>query len=553
MGPNPQGGVVTVHTSRNALLLRAAGKAFAAGIAQLVFCSGWRAGLLVLSALALVSEWMLVGAVLGGAIGTVLGWLGSRGNLDAWRNGMDGFNPAILGIIGAGACAAFSTDLGWVMVAMVSVVGIDQVVRPWSGRVGFFPLSAPALAVAVILSLLLARDGSWWWPAVEASRDSLPLLAAAACIIAAMALEDRRAAGWTLVWSLAAFGLTLILVSSQVGLYVDLWGIAVPLAGFATFRLFPRGQTVGLSLLAVAMAGGLCAGWMQTPLYDSVPPLVAPVVLTLWLLVLLQRSPLPLVLNGELWRCALAIGRARIRGLPVVVALGRQSSRGLQSSGEPVEIMVRDRAALRRLWQRAYERRQESETMNQAQAARLAAWLDRDVITHLWVTDDTGRYDSVGPELRVDANGRAGLTRCIGCGAPAPWPPRSLWERIEIRCSRCGGTIVPDQAYPAARRDLEFVRALNARSETSGARGVMLSVGEKGEDRASLARLNGIGEATGIPVFSLPRLLDPQNRTEGARVRRVFSIMLAGVAAIAGMARWFGTGEHPERSTESES
>ena len=34
---------------------------------------------------------------------------------------------------------------------------------------------------------------------------------------------------------------------------------------------------------------------MQTPLYDSVPPLVAPVVLTLWLLVLLQRSPLPLV------------------------------------------------------------------------------------------------------------------------------------------------------------------------------------------------------------------------------------------------------------------
>jgi hypothetical protein len=552
MGPNPQGGVATVHTSRNALLLRAAGKAFAAGIAQLVFCSGWRAGLLVLSALALVSEWMLVGAVVGGAIGTVSGRLWGRSNLHAWRNGMDGFNPAILGIIGAGAFAAFSTDLGWIIAAMVLVVGIDQVIRPWAGRVGFFPLSAPGLTVAVILSFLLARDGSWWWPAVEASRSKALLLAAAACIIAAMALEDRRAAGWTAVWSLVGFGLTLILASSQVGLYVDLWGIVIPLASFSTFRLFPRGQALGLSMLAVTVAGGLYLGWVQTPLYDSVPPLVVPVVLTLWLLTLLQCSPMLVVLNGELWRCALAVGRAHIGGSPVVVALGRRSSRGFWSSDEPIEIMVRDRAALRRLWQRGYERRQESETMSQAQTARLAAWLDREVITHLWVADDNGRYDSVRQDLRVDANGRAGLTRCIGCGDPAPWPPRPLWERVEIRCSRCGGAIVPDQAFPAARRDRALAEALNSGSEMSSARGVILSIGENGEDRLGLARLKGIGEATGIPVFSLPRLVDPENRTEGARVRRVFSILLAGAATIAGMARWFGTGGHPERSMGDE-
>lgn len=553
MGPDPQGGVVSVRASRCALFLRDVGKAFAAGIAQLAFCSGWRAGLLVLSALALVSEWMLVGAVVGGAIGTVLGRLCARGNLQAWRNGMDGFNPAILGIIGAGAFPAFSTDLGWITAAMLFVVGIDQLIRPWAGRVGFFPLSAPGLTVAAIASLLLARGGSWWWPAVEASRGNALLLAAAVCVIAAMTLEDRRAAGWTAVWSLVGFGLTLILASSQVGLYVDLWGIVIPLATFSTFRLFPRGQTVGLSMLAVTVAGGLCVGWMQTPLYDSVPPLVVPVVLTLWFLILLQRSPMPVVLDGELWRCALAIGRAHIGGSPVVVALGRRFSRGLQSSDEPIEITVRDRAALRRLWQRAYERRQESETMNQTQAAQLAAWLDRDVITHLWVADDTGRYDSVRQDLRVDANGRAGLTRCIGCGEPAPWPPRSLWERVEIRCSRCGGALVPDQAYPAARRDLALVGALSAWSEMSSARGVIVFIGENGGDRPGLARLSGIGEATGIPVFSLQHLVDPENRTQGARVRWVFSILLAGAVAITGMARWFRTRGHPERSMEGES
>lgn len=550
MGPGPQGGAVTLRAGPHALLFREVGESFAAGIAQLVFCSGWRAGLLVLLALVLVSEWMFVGAVVGGAIGTVLGRLCGRGNLYAWRNGMDGFNPAILGIIGAGAFAAFSTDLGWIIAAMVFVVGIDQVIRSWAGRAGFFPLSAPALAVAAILSLLLARDGSWWWPAVEASRSNVHLLAAAACIIAAMALEDRRAAGWTAVWSLVGFGLTLILASSQVGLYVDLWGIVIPLASFSTFRLFPRGQTVALSLLAVTVAGGQCAGWMLTPLYDFVPPLVAPVVLTVWLLILLQGSSLPVMLNAALWRCALAISRAHIAGSPVVVALGRRSSVSFQSSDEPIEITVRNRAALRRLWQRAHERRQESETMSQPQAARLAAWLDRDLITHLWVADDSGRYDSVDHGLRVDANGRGGLARCIGCGDPVPWPPRSLWERVEIRCSRCGGTIVPDQAYPAARRDLALVGALKSGSEMSGARGVILFVGENGEDQRDLARLNGIGEATGIPVFSLPRLVDPEDRTEGARVRRVFSMLLLGVAATAGVARWFGAGGHPERSME---
>ena len=543
---------MTMQAGRHALLFRDAGEAFFAGIAQLVFCSGWRAGLLVLTALALVSEWMLVGVVVGGAIGTVLGRLCAGGNLHAWRNGMDGFNPAILGIIGAGGFAALSTDIGWIIAAMVFVVGFDQLIRPWAGRLGFFPLSAPALTVAVILSLFLARDGSWWWPAVEASRGSVPLLAAAVCIIAAMALEDRRAAGWTAFWSLAGFGLTLILVSSQVGMYVDLWGIVIPLVTFSTFRLFPRGPTVRLSMLAVAVAAGLCIGWMQTSLYESAPPLVVPVALTLWLLTLVQRSPLPVVLNREMWRCALAIGRAHLAGSPVVVALGMRSSRGLHSSDEHIEVTVRDRAALRRLWQRAYERRQEPDPINQAQAARLVAWLDRGVITHLWVVDDNDRYDFVRQDLRVDANGRADLARCIGCGDPAPRPPRSLCERVEIRCSRCGGTMIPDQAYPVARRDYAFIGALNARSEMSDAWGAILFVGENGEDRPILARLNGIGEATGIPVFSLPRLVDPENRTEDARPQRILSILLVSAATIAGMARWFGAGGCPGRSMGDE-
>ena len=539
---------MTHQVSRSAYRFRDAGKAFAAGFAQLVFCSGWRAGLLVMSALALVSEWMLVGATVGCAIGTLLGRLGNRDNLHAWRNGMDGFNPAILGIIGAGAFAAASMDLAWIVAAMLFVVGIDRLIRPWAGRVGYYPLSAPSLTVAILVSLLLARNGSWWWPAVEISRDTALLLAAMVCVITAMALEDRRAAAWTAVISLIGFGLTLSLASSQVSLYVDLWGIVIPLATFSTFRLFPHGRTAGLSFLAAAVAGGLCLGWMHTPIYDSAPPLVVPVVLTLWLLVLLLRSPLPLVFDGDLWRCASAVGRAHISGAPIVVALGERASRGPRTGDEPIETTSTDRVALQRSWQRAYERRQESQSMNQTGSAQLTAWLERNVITHLWVAEDNGRYQLVPQNLRVDANGRVDLARCIGCGHPAPWPPRSLWQRIEIRCSRCGGVIVPDQAYPAARRDLALIGALNDRAEACSAQGVILIVSEQEEDRLSLSRLKAIGDATDMPVFSLPCLVDPQNRTGGTRVLRVFSILLAGAAGYAGLARWFGFGGYPHRS-----
>ncbi|MDJ0740785.1 MAG: urea transporter [Gammaproteobacteria bacterium] len=539
---------MTTWAGRCASLCRDVGKAFAAGIAQLVFCSGWRAGLLVLAALALVSPWMLVGAAVGGAIGTLLGRWRASGDRYAWRNGMDGFNPAILGIIGAGAFAALSTDLAWVLAAMLAVVAIDQAIRPWAGRVGLYPLSAPAMAVAVILSVVLARDGSWWWPAAEASRGAAALLTAAACIIVAMALEDRRAAGWTAVWSLVGFGLTLVLASSQVGLYVDVWGIVIPLAAFSSFRLFPRDRAVVLSVLAVALAAGLCVVWMQTPLYDVVPPLVVPVVLTLWLLILLQRSPLAVVLNGGLWRLANALGRAQAAGSPVVVALDKRSSPPLYSGDEAIEIAVQDRAVLRWLWQRADERRHESAAIDQAEATRLAAWLDHGVITHLWVADDSGRYDSIDRDLRVDANGRADLARCIGCGDPAPWPPRVLLVHTEIRCARCGGSIVPDLVFPSMRRDLAFVDALNADAECRAAPGVIAYLGEHAEDRRDLARLNDIGAATGIPVFSVPRLVDPENRSGDSRVRQVFAVVLAAAVTIARVTRWSGAGRGAQRT-----
>ena len=122
----------------------------------------WRAGLLVLSALALVSEWMLVGTVIGCAIGTVLGRLCARGNLHAWYNGMDGFNPAILGIIGAGAFAAFSADLGWIIAAMVFVVGVDQVIR--SSAVSVRMSIARYLPVPYRFTLRVVRVMPHWNP-----------------------------------------------------------------------------------------------------------------------------------------------------------------------------------------------------------------------------------------------------------------------------------------------------------------------------------------------------------------------------------------------------
>ena len=134
-------------------------RAFFAGLAQLIFCSTPPAGVLVALGLGVLSPWMLAGAAGGCLLGTVAGRVMPGITREAWLAGLAGFNPAILGIVGAGALAAGQQDAVWLPVLIVACTGLACAISGPFSRFGLYPLSAPAFLIALLTSLALAPAG----------------------------------------------------------------------------------------------------------------------------------------------------------------------------------------------------------------------------------------------------------------------------------------------------------------------------------------------------------------------------------------------------------
>jgi hypothetical protein len=423
-------------------------QAFLAGLAQLVFCSRPVPGILAAVGLLAYSPRMLAGAAAGAAVGTVLEHWATGLNRKAWRDGIGGFNPAILGIFGCGAFATGGNRIWLILPLLVLCTALTALLRKPFAKIGLFALSSPAYLTALVASMVLQGPGSWWWigiaPGAFIPGSNWIVIA---CLAGAMTWESPAAAGWTIcLASLFYDATTLFGLSPADGM--ELWGVVVPLSAFGAQRLLAwrSPSAPGIAVAAATSSAVIWWLWHAIGLESFAPPLIAPAILTLWAMMAAQQRlfrrptvvrPRHPLLQSTFAFAVLALWRGRLQRRPLVLATGPSPAEaGILATlhGDAADIsdaMTKTRAGRRRLWEA-------SDLLRRADKQPRSTCRPDFVVAG----DCLGHADNSSP--RYDAAGRADRIRCLGCAAVSPAPPVGLWRRIDLTCASCGGDVVPD-------------------------------------------------------------------------------------------------------------
>lgn len=506
--------------------------AFFAGFAQLVFCSTLPAGLLVALGLGILSPWMLVGAAAGCLLGTLAGRLTPGMTRESWAAGLAGFNPAILGIVGAGALAAGRPEAWWLPVAFLACSVLGWAMTGPFNRVGLYPLSAPAYLIALAASLALAPTGAWWWPSADtATFSAFAPWIATACLVAAMSSEAPEAAGWATFSALLAYLLTVELMGLQPSDATGLWGIVAPLSAFASVRLFGKRAAAGTGLGAAAVAAVIWLSWQLSPVAVMVPPLVAPMVIALWLVMILRRRPPPVLMQAAFWTCLAALVRARRNGWPIAVVTGPSRHETVPNednaavAGAGSEAGIANHGDWQTLWRTAHRLRRLAPNLASTPTTRaVQEAVGADVVDLVIAGDAIGQFDGIDRTKRIDAVGRADRLSCLACEKSAPWPPADLWRRMTLHCT-CGGMLLPDLRQGALANDRLLKAEFSARSEN--APGVLLVLEEPACETPVSRLLVDRVRANGGMIFRIAPA------ASGARDRAGPERMILGKTALA--------------------
>jgi hypothetical protein len=413
-----------------------------------VFCSRPVPGILAALGLLAYSPRMLAGAAAGSAVGTLIERWATGLDRKSWRDGIGGFNPAILGIFGCGALAADTGSMILILPFLLVCTFLTAFLRKPFARMGLFALSSPAYLTALLASLALQGPGRWWWVAI-APGAFIPgsNWIVIGCLAGAMTWESPAAAGWTVALALLFYhATTLFGIAPADGM--ELWGVVVPLCAFGAQRLLAWRSPSAPAIAFAASASGALIWWLwHVTAFDNVlPPLIAPAILTLWAMMAVQnrvlrrragtQPPHPL-LQSTFALAVLALWRGRLQRRPLVLATGPSPAEaGILATlyGDAADIsgaMTKTRAGRRRLWEA-------SDLLRRADKAPCSGCRPDFVVAG----DCLGEADDASP--RYDAAGRADKIRCLGCAAVSPAPPVGLWRRIDLTCAACGGDVVPD-------------------------------------------------------------------------------------------------------------
>lgn len=455
------------------------------GLAQLAFCDTAPGGVLILSGLVLVSPWSGLGALAGCAFGTAIGYLMSTHAKSELQAGLAGFNPAIIGIFWGGFLAEGTWNLPLFLTALSVCMALDFVLRRVLALVGLPALSAPAVVTAVLMSLVLAAPGMWFWvdaPAFPLGQVGIAL--ALVCFISALALQSGTGAGWAMVLGAIAY-FTLVILGRDPLAAANLWAVTVPLAYFAMHAAFLRGSVAGaVAGTGAALGAGLAWFlWTESAVGAVIPPLLAPLIVGIWLAIgaMRQAKDAPL-LQLDFWRTVIALNRAALADRPTGLLVGdstlRQAlamerfatARNAAPVAEPwlSDERLRESHRCRRAFWELCERLRSSANDRAPKAShRIIANLQRSGWLRMVLSEDIyGSLQDVGVSQVVALNGRIDQTLCIDCGSAGEWPPARVWRSCDIRCTACNGVLRPavnlfdgadDQALqpPAAHRFLD--------------------------------------------------------------------------------------------------
>lgn len=433
------------------------------GIAQTAFCDTPLAGALTLTALALISPWGAVGALIGAALGPAVG-----AHLHSWNRverdlGLAGANLSILGAFLGFSAAAGGLHPALIAIAVFACIAIEQGARPLLTKVGLPVLSMPAIATVLMTTSAYVAMGRSIAPAPPALPLGEPgLYLALGLFVAAMVTKSIFA---TLLAALLSAGAA---VASGAALGTgwfgppSLWAFTVAPAAFGIHAVFLAGSRLGaVAGLAAALLGtAIWIAWTMSGFDSAVAPVLVPFIVATWIVMLaVRRIAGRAVFDPHVWQAVAVIREARSGNRPVVALTGAgiSTASGIPDyvSGKwlddsiPVSTYAYDRflasPRCRRLyWDacsrfREVVRRAAPNAGHRALAAMGAAGWLRTIVTQ----NVDGLHQGVGPRELIELHGCIDRVRCISCGASSDWPPAAVWRKYDLRCHGCGELLKP--------------------------------------------------------------------------------------------------------------
>lgn len=463
------------------------------GLAQLVFAERSEAGLLVLTAIWLTAPWSALGALMGATFGSAAGYVLPTYTRTEWKLGMAGFNGAIIGILWGGFIASGDAQ-PLLLVAVLSLCVIVEaafkgLLRPLS----LPPLSMPAVATAMLVSLILAPAGTWFWiSAGQPPLGTAGVYLAIICVLLAAATKHQAATLQASMLAVAAIWLAATLGFAPLH-SPGLWAFAVAPASFAAQAFLVPGVLAGrvAGLLAASLAAAIWFLWHLTGLMGVAQPLLAPFIFATWLtLWVFRRHGHSVWLEPAFWRACLALARAHLAGRSVLALTGGKFGEQLgipdYPSGSwrdpelPVSAYSQQRFATslrcRRIcWQACEALRERLQAVRASLAHRKRAAVGRPGLVHATVTTSVdGLQAGDGETETVELFGRLDTVTCLDCGVVRDWPPARVWQCWDLHCSACGGLLKPGVTFPGD--PLPEAPWKRARTLAMGC-GVLLAVG----------------------------------------------------------------------------
>jgi NAD-dependent deacetylase len=416
-------------------------------LAQLVFAERADAGVLVLAAIGLLAPWSALTALLAAAFGSAAGFLLPTYSRAECKAGLAGFNCAIIGILWGGFVASGAPNplllVAVLILCLILEAALKAALRPFA----LPPLSMPAVATAMIVSLALAPGGTWFW--VSAGAPPLGTTAvylAILCVLLAAASKHQTATLQALILGVAAMWLAAVILGHSPLESAGLWAFAVAPASFAVQALFVPGIVAGAvaGLLAAVLAAALWLAWSVVSV--------------------LRRHRRTPWLQPAFWHACLALAHARRPDRSVVALTGGKLgeavgvpdyvSGGWRDPELPASAYSQARfessLRCRRIcWQACETLRERARTARPSAAHRSLATMSLKGMLDVTLTTSVDALHRVDSGTRTVALfGELHSVTCLACGDALDWPPARVWQRWDLHCPSCGGLLKPGVTFP---------------------------------------------------------------------------------------------------------
>jgi len=425
------------------------------GFSQLVFLENRWAGMLVLSAIFIISPWSAIYALIGSLVGVAVSSVDNRWSQHEWISGISSYNLIILGIFWSGILS--HTFYSIFILMMFFCVVIDAPIRRF-----FESKSIPPLSVAAVISGIISQwifDGFdlsfWFYPALFPFGKIFGWLAV--LIIVLIWLNHSMLLLVSISLSISAYSISWVIIGDAD---VGLWAFTVAFAATYPLLFFSSNKKEAIRSSVVAVMFGSSIWWLWSTYLTAIsPPLLMPMMLGIWfsLLVVYYRSQT--IAQDEIKQLAKLIFETYRNGQTTIVLTGAGMS---TASGIPDYVsaewldsevpvseysysrFINNSIARSRYWSACSKFRKRASLAHPNPGHFAVSWLEKNhLISNVITQNVDGLHQLSGSKNVIEIHGNINKIHCIQCGAEQPWPKEEAWIEHDILCPLCDGLLKP--------------------------------------------------------------------------------------------------------------